>query len=86
MDLPYPGIRPEITTDTPGVSYRDLDAESLAILDEYDDSLYQRSIVHVRFSSGKVGEAMAYVLLEKYSELMTDEPWDLDQASRRLIG
>lgn len=72
----YPAIIADSTAETTGTLYTGIDAEALALLDEFEDVLYDRLTVEVQTETGRV-KAYAYVVADKYRHRLSDEAWDL---------
>lgn len=80
----YPAIVPDESASTPGVLYNDIDAVALALLDEFEDVLYDRLQVVVH-QEGKPVNAHAYVLASKYIDRLTNHDWDLLEFERQHL-
>ena len=52
---------------------------SLALLDRFEGSLYERRRLSVLGAAGRVLDAEVYVTAETCRHLLSDEPWDLDR-------
>ena len=73
----YPGIVRRDGSSVDGVLYLSLDPVSLAILDAFEDSLYQREELVVE-SSGKRVTAIAYVVTTEAQGMLSGESWNPD--------
>ena len=74
-DQPFPGAVPRAGASTPGRLYHDLDARSLALLDDFEGELYERRGVEVWSAAGGRLAAFAYLLADAHSGLLSGEPW-----------
>ena len=59
-----------------GVTYFDIDEESLYLIDEFESSFYDRTLVKVRNDSNRMYNAYAYVLNQSYHHVLSDKDWD----------
>ena len=73
----YPGIVAEPGAQTEGVLYEGLDTGSVALLDRFEGSLYDRIRMQVRCDAAGDLAAEAYVIPETRHHLLAPEPWDL---------
>lgn len=73
---PYPAIRPAPGARTCGELVGGLSDAELAVLDDYESSMYRRVVVTVRDEDGDSTEAFTYVIDEAAAHRLTDEPWD----------
>ena len=75
---PYPGIYERHGTVTPGKLYSKIDAESLKVIDAFEDDIYVREAIDVTIERGEVVEALAYVVPEVHANRLGSVPWDAD--------
>ncbi|MEQ8288454.1 MAG: gamma-glutamylcyclotransferase family protein [Gammaproteobacteria bacterium] len=80
----YPAIVPDESASTPGVLYNDINDEALALLDEFEDVLYDRLQVVVQ-QEGKPVNAYAYVIAAKYMDRLASHDWDLSEFERQHL-
>jgi gamma-glutamylcyclotransferase (GGCT)/AIG2-like uncharacterized protein YtfP len=72
----FPGITPaDETCHVAGLVYLDVDAESVARLDRFEDTFYDRLSLAIDCRDGKKRSADAYVVLAKNRQVLTAEPW-----------
>lgn len=81
----YPGIVAEPGARTEGVLYEGLDAESVALLDRFEGSLYERIRIRVRSDGAGDLAAQAYVVPEARRHRLAPEPWDLERFVERHL-
>jgi gamma-glutamylcyclotransferase (GGCT)/AIG2-like uncharacterized protein YtfP len=62
-----------------GLVYLDVDMESIARLDRFEDDFYDRLDMTVDCGDGKQLKAGAYVVPAKNGHLMTSEPWTAEE-------
>ena len=72
----YPGIIPLAGSVVDGRLYFDMDDAAVRILDAFEDVLYERRQVEVNCNNQKI-PAQAYVVAEKYRNLLSRENWDI---------
>jgi gamma-glutamylcyclotransferase (GGCT)/AIG2-like uncharacterized protein YtfP len=73
----YPGMIAATGEVTSGVVLLDVDAESLATLDDFEDTgFYTRQTVPVACADGQERLCEAYLVLAKNLAALTDEPWN----------
>ena len=73
--LPPSPLPPPPSTSVAGVVYLDVDAESLARLDRFEDDFYDRGPVPVHCADSRQLEAAAYIVPDKNRHVLTDKPW-----------
>jgi gamma-glutamylcyclotransferase (GGCT)/AIG2-like uncharacterized protein YtfP len=72
----FPGISEASRADSvPGVVYLDVDPESTARLDRFEDDFYERRAIAVDCNDGRRRTAEAYVVPESNRGVLTCEPW-----------
>jgi gamma-glutamylcyclotransferase (GGCT)/AIG2-like uncharacterized protein YtfP len=75
-DAAFPGITPASAgSSVTGLVYLDVDDESIARLDRFEDTFYDRLTLQIDCRSGGQREADAYVVPEKNRHVLTAEPW-----------
>lgn len=78
-DCVFPGVTAEPGSECTGTLFRNLDEETMRILDAYEASFYERRTVMVSpagvHSDGQT-LAEVYVLPESEAWRLSDEPWD----------
>lgn len=73
---PYPGMCRRKGAVTFGRLYRNVDEESLRVLDEFEDDIYVRETIVVNTESGEFSKAWAYLIPEEYEARLGVECWD----------
>jgi gamma-glutamylcyclotransferase (GGCT)/AIG2-like uncharacterized protein YtfP len=75
-DAVFPGIVAAAgARSVPGVVYLDVDKESTARLDRFEDAFYERRAISVDCRDGQRRMAEAYVVPPANRSLLTSEPW-----------
>jgi len=74
-DAAFPGITPANGGSVAGLVYLDVDDESAARLDRFEDTFYDRLSIEVDCGDGELRQADAYVVSEKNRHVLTAEPW-----------
>src|SRR5262245_7057245 len=75
-DAVFPGISEASQADSvPGVVYLDVDPESTARLDRFEDDFYERRAIPVDCNDGRRRMAEAYVVPDANRNVLTCEPW-----------
>jgi gamma-glutamylcyclotransferase (GGCT)/AIG2-like uncharacterized protein YtfP len=69
-----------------GVIYFNVDQPAIAILDEYESSMYDRVAVTAMAGDGRSVECQAYVLPEARRAYASNEPWDADRYARESLA
>lgn len=54
----------------------DVDAESMEILDRFEDRCYERRIIPIETRSRGAAEALFYVIPRSLAGVLSDEPWE----------
>ncbi|MEJ2723399.1 MAG: gamma-glutamylcyclotransferase [Deltaproteobacteria bacterium] len=75
----YPGILLLSDSETEGTLYSGPSEEDLKILDAFEGDFYIRRLVEVRLQDGSSTEAWVYVIREEHKDVLSDEPWRLEQ-------
>jgi len=75
----YPGIIAAPGESLQGTVYRDLDAATHKKIDHYEDTCYEKRQVTVRLDDGRELTALAYVIPEDKSRLLSSQHWDRQQ-------
>lgn len=71
----FPGAIPEEGAVTQGLVYHGVDLGSLALLDSFEGSLYERRVLPVILKQGIEMRAHVYVLKGEHAHLLTGRPW-----------
>lgn len=78
-DADYPAIVSDDLEDTPGLVYLDVAPDSLVRLDRFEGDQYVRRPLRVQCQDGQVRTCQAYVLAPSKLDLLTSDPWRLDE-------
>ncbi len=73
-----PGLTPGSDEQTPGLLYREVDAETLACLDVFESDIYDRLVLDVVTDAGDRVQAWVYVVAPPHRHRLSDQPWDPD--------
>jgi gamma-glutamylcyclotransferase (GGCT)/AIG2-like uncharacterized protein YtfP len=83
-DAVFPGIIAAASEQAVhGLLYLDVDAESVARLDRFEDDFYQRQPVVIACDDGRQREAQAYLVPHENRAVLTDEPWSAESFMAR---
>lgn len=75
----YPGVVPLGNSETDGIVYSGVSEKALKVLDAFEGEFYTRRLVEVHLQDGKTTEAWVYVIREEHGDVLSDEPWHLEQ-------
>lgn len=75
----YPGIIAAPGEGLQGTLYRDLDPATHKMIDHYEDTCYEKRRVRVTTREGTELFAMAYVIPDEKSRLLSGQDWDPQQ-------
>ena len=76
VDAVFPGIAAGTgVCSVPGVVYLDVDSNSAARLDRFEDEFYERRAIAIDCSDGQRRMAEAYVVPPAHQQVLTNEPW-----------
>ena len=78
----YPGLVPQDKATTEGVLYLDVDPSSLARLDAFEGSFYDRVRVAVDVEPDERLQAEVYVVTPPERHRLSTQPWHLDDFRR----
>jgi len=81
----FPGIIPEHGASVIGRYYFDIDEQSLASIDEFEDMLYDRRTVYVNVG-GKKRPAETYIITARFRDWLDGRPWRLDTFRDRHLA
>ena len=81
----YPGIVKNENNAVQGILYKEIDAESLVLLDEFEDICYERCLVDVMVNNKKE-KAFLYVTSEDYKQYLSNEKWNLEEFERKYLN
>jgi gamma-glutamylcyclotransferase (GGCT)/AIG2-like uncharacterized protein YtfP len=66
-------------TSVPGILYLDVDPETIARLDRFEDDFYRRQPITVNTDDGRELAAEAYIIPVDQRHLLTAEPWTAEE-------
>ncbi|MDZ7662073.1 gamma-glutamylcyclotransferase family protein [Thiohalophilus sp.] len=72
----YPGIVAMPGESLQGTLYPDLDAAAHKKIDHYEDTCYEKREVTVQLDDGRELAALAYVIPDEKSRLLSSQRWD----------
>ena len=75
----YPGLIPEQGGFAEGIVYFDLTEAAFALLDTFEDEMYQRQIVQVNLEDRTSIEAQAYVVKPEFESWLDPHDWDFEK-------
>ena len=75
----YPALVHEQGTRTTGTLYLDMDAAALALLDDYEDSCYEKQTIQVLTEDRRTLDALAYILPEQRREQLSFRLWNKEE-------
>ena len=78
----YPGLIPRENATTEGVLYLDVDPSSMARLDAFEGSFYDRVRVETEMAEGGRLEAEVYVVAPRHRHRLSAQTWHLDAFRR----
>jgi gamma-glutamylcyclotransferase (GGCT)/AIG2-like uncharacterized protein YtfP len=83
-DAVYPGmVTASAIDEVPGIVYLDVDSESMARLDRFEDDFYRRQSIIVACGNGESLIAEAYVVPAERCAALTQEPWSAEEFDAR---
>lgn len=77
----YPGIIPENGQQTEGSLIIGIQPHEWERLDQYEDDLYERHIVHVFLENGAQTTAQAYIIPEHHRAALSNQPWQKSRSN-----
>jgi gamma-glutamylcyclotransferase (GGCT)/AIG2-like uncharacterized protein YtfP len=67
----------------PGLLYLDVDPDSIARVDRFEDGFYRRQSITVTTNDGRQLEAQTYVVPGEHRHVLTADPWTADEFEKR---
>lgn len=74
----YPGIRPNLGHCVNGALFEGVDESGIRLLDEFEDTFYERKAVTVSLLDGGECPTQAYIIKEEAYGLLLAVDWDLE--------
>ena len=81
----YPGMTPTAGQVTEGVLYRNVDADTMGVLDRFEDEIYERRSITVATAEGTKIACQAYVIPTSCADGLSEAPWDPAMFEERLL-
>ena len=75
----YPGILHSYRSEVAGVLYRNVDADSLVLLDRFEGDFYRRSEVRITIGASERVRAQAYIVPPRHEPLLSQRPWERER-------
>lgn len=82
----YPGIIENTDSRVEGRVFFDIDSTSLEILDQFENSIYERRIVEIHTISRAQVKARAYIVPVTAREALSELRWSADEFSRAHLA
>ncbi len=82
----YPGMMIQEGASTDGRVYFELNECVLSILDEFEDDLYERTMISIRTTAGQSLEAFAYLLPKQCRDMLSVRQWNKDKFVAEHFG
>ncbi|MCG8379775.1 MAG: gamma-glutamylcyclotransferase [Proteobacteria bacterium] len=74
----YPGTIKSSNGSIDGTLYRNIDKNTLNLLDEFEDSCYVRCLVEV-IVNNETERAFVYIVKDEFKDILSHEMWDLKE-------
>ena len=75
----YPGMMVGPGASTSGRVYVEINEQTLKILDEFEDEIYERELIEVIMHPKKSCKAFAYLIPQSKHDLLSSEPWKKEE-------
>lgn len=82
---PYPAVVHEPGAVTEGTLYRGLNAHHIQMMDEYEESLYERIESEVLTAKGELVKAIIYVVPASRKHFVGKEPWNKEEFAQLYL-
>jgi gamma-glutamylcyclotransferase (GGCT)/AIG2-like uncharacterized protein YtfP len=82
---PYPAIVREEGAATEGTLYRGFDAPRIALIDEYEGSLYDRVRSEVLTKKGELVNAIIYIVPDSRKHFVSNQLWNKEEFERLYL-
>ncbi len=80
----YPATIKSSNGSIDGTLYKNIDKNTLNLLDEFEDICYERCLLEVEVN-GQTENAYVYVTKDKYKCTLSDKEWSLEEFKRRFL-
>ena len=79
----YPGAIKKPNQFIDGILYKEIGDHRLALLDQFEDVLYERSLVDIE---GEIEQAFVYIIMDECRDRLSDEAWSLEEFKRKYLN
>jgi len=83
-DRTFPGIIKNKASSIDGMLYKNIDEQTLQLLDQFEDDLYERCLLDVQIDN-QIERAFVYVVKDEYRNLLSEEEWDVEEFKRKYL-
>lgn len=83
-DKTYPGIIKNKEDSIEGMLYKNIDEQTLTLLDQFEGVLYERCLLDVQCSK-QTKKAFVYVVKDEYRNCLSEEKWSLEEFKRKYL-
>ena len=80
----YPGTIKSSNGSIDGTLYKNIDKNTLNLLDEFEDSCYVRCLVEV-IVNNKTEKAFVYIVKDEFKDILSQEMWDLKEFKYKYL-
>lgn len=82
----YPGLIKNEASSIEGMLYKEIDDQTLKLLDQFEDIMYERCLLDVQ-ADGEIEQAFVYVTKDKYRDRLSDDKeWSLEEFKRKYLS
>jgi gamma-glutamylcyclotransferase (GGCT)/AIG2-like uncharacterized protein YtfP len=81
----YPGIIKNEASSIEGMLYKDVDKQSIQLLDEFEDIMYKRCLLDVQVGN-ETEQAFVYVVKDEYRDRLSEKEWSLEEFKRKYLS
>lgn len=79
----YPGIIKNQKQFIEGILYKQLSNHALVLLDQFEDTLYERCLVDLE---NEAEQAFVYVIKDEYKNRLDDQAWSLEEFENKYLS
>lgn len=83
MSRSYPGIIKNSNQFIDGILYKEVGDHALKLLDQFEDVLYERSLVDIE---GETEQAFVYIIKDECRYRLSNEAWSLEEFKRKYLN
>ena len=80
----YPGLIKNEACSTEGMLYKEIDEQTLEILDQFEDIMYERCLFDIQVGD-QIEKAFVYVTRDEYRNRLSEKEWDLGEFKRKYL-